>query len=121
MYTVLQSTCSARKFLIGGMTALILGLASTALWASPPADDTRSVIVSYAELDVSRPVGAQVLYRRIQRAAYDVCDGYVGPFPERHIKTSPCYKNAVANAVAQVNSSQLSAIYRANMSRVASN
>ncbi len=120
MYATIQSNDAMRKFLIGA-AALLLGIASTAAPANPGAVDVRSVTVHFGELDLSRSEGAQVLYRRIQRAAYDVCDGYVGPFPEMHIKTGPCYTTAVANAVAQVNSPQLSAIYRAHMPRLASN
>ena len=121
MYATFQSNDSTRRFLIGGMAALILGIASTAGSASPTADGIQSVTVRYAGLDLSRSVGAQILYTRIQQAALQVCDGFVGPFREMRTKASPCYKDAVASAVAQVNSPQLSVIYRAHMPRLASN
>ncbi len=115
MHTTTQLHRAARKILIIGLTALTLGTASTDVLASPP-----SVTVSFAGLDLSRPAGAQVLYQRIERAAFEVCDVFVGGrFPEARAKASTCYKDAVANAVAQVNSPQLSAIHRARMLRLA--
>src|SRR5262249_18402671 len=49
-----------------------VGLLSVAtVWAGPPA--TRSVEVSFRDLDLSTPSGAAKLYRRIQAAARSVC------------------------------------------------
>jgi len=121
MYAVSQSNDTTRKFLIIAAAALVLGVASTAAPASPSSDGVRSVTVHFGELDLSGPAGAQVLFARIQRAAYEVCNGYSGPFAELQIKGSPCYRTAVAKAVADVNSPQLSAIYQAHVTRVASN
>ena len=68
------------------------------------------------------PAGAQVLYSRIQRAAMEVCGAdAIGPFSEVRTKAESCYQNAVANAVAQVNSPQLFEVYRAHLPRLASN
>ena len=120
MFATLQSNHGARKVLLGGVMVL-MGIASGAVSASPasaavsasPASaSTSSVTVRYVELDLSRSAGAQVLYNRIQQAALEVCNGFVGPFSEMHTRASPCYKDAVENAVAQVNSPQLSAIHR---------
>jgi len=111
MFATLQSDHGARKILLGGVVVL-MGIASAAVSASPASASTRSVTVRYAELDLSRPAGAQVLYNRIQQAALQVCNGFVGPFSEMHTRASPCYKDAVEHAVAQVNSPQLSAIHR---------
>ena len=111
MFATLQSNHGARKILLGGVMVL-MGIASAAVSASPASASTRSVTVRYVELDLSRSAGAQVLYNRIQQAALQVCNGFVGPFSEMHTRASPCYKDAVENAVAQVNSPQLSAIHR---------
>jgi UrcA family protein len=118
--TMNESKHTTRTVGIGVVTALMLSIASTA-FASPAADSTRSITVSYGELDLSRPAGAQVLYQRIERAALTVCNNFSEPFSEMHTKASACYKNAVTNAVAYVNSEQLFAIYRAHITRVASN
>lgn len=121
MYAVTQSHDTTRKFLIIAAAALVLGVASTSAPARPSSDGVRSVTVHFGELDLSRRAGAQVLFARIQRAAYDVCNGYSGSFAEMQITMSPCYSTALAKAVADVNSPQLSAIYRAHFTRVASN
>jgi UrcA family protein len=106
--------------IIGAVSALMLSIASIAL-ASPATDDTRSITVSYRELDISQPAGAQVLYKRIVRAATAVCDDFVQPYNELRARKSTCFKDAVANAVADVNSVELFAIHRAHMTQVASN
>ncbi len=115
-----ESNHTSRTAVMGVVTALMLGIASTA-FASSAAGSTRSIAVSYGELDLSRPAGAQVLYQRIERAALTVCNNFSEPFSEMHTKASACYQNAVANAVAYVNSPQVFAIYQAHLARVASN
>ena len=114
-----QSNRGVRQILIAGLAVVTLGLASTSTFAGSPSGD--SIRVSYAELDLSQPAGAQVLYSRIEQAAFQICSGFIGPFAEIRTKASPCYKNAVANAVAQVNSPRLSALHRAHSTRLASN
>ena len=108
-----------RMFLIAG-TTFVLSLGSSGAFASASDDGVRRVTVHYGELDVSRPAGAQVLYGRIQRAALEVCSESSGLFGEVRTQASSCYLNAVADAVAQVNSPQLLAVYRARMARLAS-
>ncbi len=110
---------TARTAVMGVVAALMLSMASTA-FASAAADGTRSIAVSYGELDLSRPAGAQVLYQRIERAALTVCNNLTGPFSEMRTQASACYRDAVANAVAYVNSAQLIAIHRAHTTRLAS-
>jgi len=108
-----------RGIVFGSLAALTLGIVSTnALAAS--AEAVRGITVSYSELDLSKSVGAKVLYKRIQLAAFEVCNEFVGPFSELRTKASGCYRNAVANAVAQVNSAQLTAQHRAHVTRLAS-
>lgn len=73
-----------------------------------------TIRVSYAELDINKPRGLEVLYSRIQRAAKTVCD--VSGAPQelargRHAKA--CYKTAVDDAVRQINRPTLTALHRA--------
>jgi UrcA family protein len=110
----------AASALFGALAALSLAFAATASQAQPTVDTTR-ITVRYAELDVTKPAGAQALYRMIQQAAYQVCDGYVGRFSRMRTLESGCYKDAVANAVAAVGSPQLSAVHGARQTRVAGN
>ncbi|HEY7797660.1 MAG TPA: UrcA family protein [Hyphomonadaceae bacterium] len=70
-----------------------------------------SVRVSYADLDLSREAGAYVLLQRIEAASQRVC----GPRPSPrnlkiHIHYQACYRDAVSQAVAEVESPLLSAL-----------
>jgi UrcA family protein len=96
-------------------------ISMTAHAETPAVQDTRSITVSYGELDLSKPAGAKVLYQRIERAALEVCNNFTEPFSEMRSKKSACYKDAVANAVAYVNREQLYTIHREHVTRVASN
>ena len=69
--------------------------------------------VSYADLDLSKPAGAQTLYKRIQAAARNVC----GPVDQYTFVVSAysfrkCYQAAVEGAVAQVDRPSLTALHR---------
>jgi UrcA family protein len=115
------SNHTVRTAAFGAATALMLSIASTAVFAGSAPYGTKSITVSYGELDLSKPAGAQVLYRRIERAAVTVCNDNPRPYSEMRTKRSTCYRDAVANAVAEVNSEQLFEIYQQHMTRIASN
>jgi UrcA family protein len=80
--------------LIGALT--LCAVAPAAFAAAPP-DDVRRQVVSYADLDLTRPAGVQELYQRIQYAARDVCDTYDRLRPDRR-----CIEQAIARAIAEV-------------------
>lgn len=71
---------------------------------------THTVTVRYADLNLSSVAGANTLYRRIVGAARFSC-GYKGQGLREQMEWRSCYKNAVADAVAAVNSPNLTAIY----------
>ena len=75
-----------------------------------------SVTVSFADLDLSKPAGAQTLYKRIRAAARRVC----GPV-DAHIavrrSSGECLGTAIADAVAQVDRPSLTALHEADASR----
>ena len=87
--------------------ALILGvLAATQAFSAEPA----SITVKYGDLDLSTPSGAHTLYSRISGAARTVC-GYSGTdFIDQAIWKG-CYRGAIADAVAKVNSPLLTAVH----------
>ena len=73
----------------------------------------KSQAVSFADLDLSKPAGAQTLYKRIKAAARHVC----GPADRYTFVVSPqsfrkCYDKAIADAVAQVDRPSLTALHR---------
>jgi UrcA family protein len=72
------------------------------------------ITVSCRDLDLSTAAGTQTLYIRIQRAAGEVCDhpGHLEPqydYLERAIRL--CRQQAIADAVANVHSPLLTALY----------
>ena len=88
--------------LIGALT--LYAISPSGLAAAPI--EVRSQVVRFAELDLTRPAGAQELYRRIQHAAREVC-GYYGPGGYDR----GCADRAIARAVAEVGAPLLTARY----------
>ncbi len=87
--------------------ALILGV----LGATPAlAQDPASVKVSYRDLNLSTIAGAQALYGRIKTAARSVC-GYEGRNLFDQSFWNACYRGAITDAVAKVNSPLLTAVH----------
>ena len=69
--------------------------------------------VSFADLDLSKPAGAQTLYKCIKAAARRVCgpvDRYTFVTPAQ--TSRQCYEQAIADAVAQVDRPSLTALHR---------
>lgn len=84
---------------------------------SESAGQVRSVVVRYAELDLSKPQGIDALYIRIQGAAKLVCradSSVLGRYPR--VSSSKCYQDAIERAVTQVNLVKLTALHRARTS-----
>jgi UrcA family protein len=79
---------------------------------APAADPSgvRSETVSYRDLDLSTIEGATALYLRIKHAANHVCDE-----PEASVaqyqQWRSCYRAAIADAVAKVNSPLLTSVH----------
>lgn len=74
----------------------------------------RDMTVSYADLDLSRPAGAETLLTRIQRAARTVCGGHPDirdlTMSERY---NACRLAAVENAIRSINNPLLTRLYEA--------
>ena len=85
---------------------LAFGLSGGVALANLTERGMESVSVSYAELDVSSPAGAEVLYDRLHQAAQEVCG--VNERPTSPFYTAgaadrkACYRDALDRAVAQV-------------------
>jgi len=92
--------------------AFALASALAVLGASPTlADETsRSLKVSYSDLDLTTQAGAATLYNRIRGAARQVC-GYEGVTYADTSGWKRCFNGAVSNAVAKVNSPRLTALH----------
>ncbi len=87
-----------------------VGVLAIALSAGVAHADLReaeaAVAVSYAELDLSKPAGAQMLYDRLQRAAAKVCGvnqrSATVFYAASAAQKRSCYQDALSRAVAQV-------------------
>jgi UrcA family protein len=88
-------------------TLTLHALSPVAAAAAVP-EDVRREVVRFAELDLTRPAGAQELYRRIQRAAHKVCGSYGPSGYDRS-----CADQAIARAVATVGAPLLRAHHEA--------
>jgi UrcA family protein len=83
--------------------------------AAADSTDIPSVVVKYADLNLSNPEGVAVLYRRINAAARDVCKSYDIHSGSERLPGSadPCYRKALQDAVNKVGHPGLSAMYNA--------
>ena len=117
MNNTIQNTARAATFLLCGAIALCT-LQATAQAAD---DGLPSRKVSYADLDISKPAGAKVLYGRIVKAAKDVCQftGFQSLGTNQMINR--CVDHAIDNAVKDVGSPALSALRPNTVIHFASN
>jgi len=117
MNTTIQNTARAAAFFLCGAIALC----TLQLTAQAADDGLPSKRVSYADLDISKPAGAKVLYGRIVRAANEVCktNGYDSLGAVQLL--SRCVDYAIDNAVKDVGSPALSALRPKSAVHFASN
>ena len=80
--------------------------------------DTRSMSVTYRDLNLSTLPGANSLYQRIRGAARVVC-GEPGYDLRSQRLYKDCYTDAVSGAVAAVNNPNLTALYRGQINATA--
>jgi UrcA family protein len=117
MNTPIQNTARAAAFLLCGAIALC----TLQVTAQAADDGLASKRVSYADLDISKPAGAKVLYRRIVRAARDVCQSTgFDSFGAAQLMNR-CIDHAIDTAVKDVGSPSLSALRPSSPLKVASN
>ena len=90
--------------------ALALGFQSA--YAAPP-ESVPSIVVHFADLDLSRSEGAAVLYQRLNGAAETVCAPLDGRHLGRHMSFKACVQAAISAALAKVDQRALAAYYEA--------
>jgi UrcA family protein len=91
--------------------ALALGFQSAHAADTP--QDSPSLVVQYADLDVSHSAGATALYRRLKGAAETVCAPFDGRDLASRTTFNACVQSALATAVAKVNQPALTSYYKA--------
>jgi UrcA family protein len=91
-------------------TAIFGALASSFSAVSAADPSSVSVTVKTADLNISDPSGARVLYERIRAAAQGACSYY---WFKTDADEARCVHDAIANTVTKVNQPALSAVYNA--------
>jgi UrcA family protein len=83
------------------------------------AEDVQEKAVHFADLDLTRPAGAEALYRRIRSAARSVCQtpGYDKNWSL--VAEHACFDRAVERAVKSVDSPQLTRLHGDYLLRLA--
>jgi UrcA family protein len=116
MNTTIQNTARAAAFLCGA-----IALCTVHVTALAAGNGLASKTVSYADLDISQPAGAKVLYSRIAAAAQEVCalSGYKDLGAMQRV--NGCVDHAINNAVKKVGSPALSGLRPKSMLHFASN
>lgn len=95
-------------------TVIFSVLISSYATVSAAADGhTRTIIVKYADLNVSDPQSAAALYERIRAAANRVCANLNRKNLILEAYKDECVRETIASTVTKVNQPQLSAIYNA--------
>jgi UrcA family protein len=100
-----------RSMTAQALAALILAGSAIAIpAAAQPGDQPISITVSYADLEIGHPAGANVLLQRLQAAAVEACGG----LPDVRLLAQVaaferCRREALSRAVAQINSPMLNA------------
>lgn len=96
------------KILVASTAALLVLAVAPFATAASAAPMTVSIPVSKAKLDLNNPRDAQRMMRRIDMAALEACGASAHSFTEvkRAVAASACHQDAVAGAVAQLNTPQ---------------
>jgi UrcA family protein len=93
------------------LTALVVcGFAASTTVVLANSVDVPSEKVDFADLNLDSDKGAQVLLRRIESAAHDVCVPFDGRDTVSTARNN-CVNSAVASAVAHVNNSKVTALF----------
>ena len=114
-----MNTSTASTGLRGLIATAIFGALASSFSAVSAADPSSSVSVTvkFADLKISNPSSALVLYERIRAAAQGACSYY---WFKTDADEARCVHDAIASAVAKVNQPELSAVYNAKYKTLAS-
>ena len=104
--------------LLGALTTLPLTAQSADTSAAPA--ERSSIDVSYADLNLAHPAGAQALYGRLRSAARQLCmHDYTPSDLYRRAARKDCYDRTLDDAVNGVDDAQLKGLHAANARRSA--
>jgi UrcA family protein len=86
-------------------------MAAGAASAASPASDVPSVVVHYDPQSLATDAGVYALYRRITRAAEQVCPDPSIRSLSLRAQVEQCRNEAIARAVGQIDNSRLAALH----------
>ena len=111
----LDITTTRRYIVI--LTALVANLAAGhAIADTDRTDDVPEIVVSLADLEMSKPKGVDLAYGRIRSAAKIVCRVNQSRELAKVARASTCFRSSVDDAVAKVDWPLLSELHARTMS-----
>lgn len=105
------------RTLLSFVGSLVLTLGTFGMLRASAWDTSHRQAVGYHTADLASPAGAARVYHRIQAAAERVCSPAPTGLPSVQTAHRECVRQAVVNAVADIDNPQLSAVHSATMSR----
>ena len=109
-----NSTNSVASIIISTF-AVVAGISTVTTARAGDDEPRKTLIVSYADLNVDTEHGAKVLYARLRQAAQDVCSTFESRELMVRAKWLRCYDSAMSAAVGQVNKIAVTKLYQASV------
>ena len=107
---------NARVIISAALAAASLGLFATIGQAADrPGEQAAQHLVRYADLNLDSRAGVDQLYQRIVTAAHSVCGTDQAFSLTAQVESRQCSKQAIARAVATIDSPALSSRYRGSV------
>jgi UrcA family protein len=105
------------KFIVTGATATLIAIGglAPALYAAPAGNAPR-VVVKYDAAQAQTEAGALELYNRLSIAAKEVCPSDITGGQNMEVLVHQCQREALARAVAKINTRHLAEIAAAKAS-----
>ena len=107
------STSAMRRVIYTAFSTVALSMLGAGAYASD-VGNAPAQVVSYSTKSLSQRDGAKALYVRLQRAAAQVCTTSGRTDLERMRQQRECYEQSLADAVAAVDKSSVTALYRSD-------
>lgn len=101
---------TATLTVLGFLTAAAALLSPAIGSADEQAADGMQTNVYYTQLDLATEQGTRSLYRRLERAAEEVCPMPSSLLPQAEAQNLECRRQAIARAIGEIGSSRLAAI-----------
>ncbi len=102
------------KSLVATLVVIVLGGPAVVLAGTPSNIEGPKTTVSYADLNLKSDEDVQVLYRRLQHAAREVCSPMslkIVRSPFVNYESSACYRHALSNAVDKFDNEDLTRVH----------